>query len=83
LISDSGIGEIIPLSRLLDPKVDILWGDKLQFDQIPNGYRNLFVFAPTKRLQEKLKKQDNYNLKPVFLNSEVSYKTRLWQLTNK
>ena len=80
LITDVGPGEVIPLSRLLDPKVDILWGDTLQ---IPNGYRNLFVFAPTKKLQESLQKQDNYKLKPVFLTSEVSYRTLFWQLTPK
>ncbi|MEG3924700.1 glycosyltransferase family 39 protein [Microcoleus sp. D3_18a_C4] len=80
LITDSTFGEVIPLSRLLDRKVDILWGDTLQ---IPNGYRNLFVFHPSKKLQERLKKQYNYNLKPVFLTSEVSYETRLWQLTHK
>jgi uncharacterized membrane protein len=83
LITDSGIGLVIPLSRLLAPKVDILWGDKFQFSQIPNGYRNLFVFAPTKKLQERLEKQDNYKLNPVFLTSELSYKTQLWQLTHK
>jgi uncharacterized membrane protein len=83
LITDRGVGEIIPLSRLLDPKVHILWGNKLQFGQIPNGYSNLFAFYPTKKLQERLKKQYNYNLKPVFLTSEVSYETRLWQLTPK
>ena len=83
LITDSGIGEVIPLIRLLDPKVHILWGDKLQFAQIPNGYRNLFAFHPTKKLQERLEKQYNYKLKPVFLTSEVSYETRLWQLTPK
>ncbi|MEG4535530.1 glycosyltransferase family 39 protein [Microcoleus sp. D2_18a_D3] len=80
LITDSTFGEVIPLIRLLDPKVDILWGDTLQ---IPNGNRNLFVFLPSKKLQERLKKQYNYNLKPVFLTSEVSYETRLWQLTHK
>ena len=83
LITDSGINEVLPLSRLLAPKVHILWGDKLQFAQIPNGYKNLFAFYPTKKLQERLKKQYNYELKSVFLTSEVSYETRLWQLRNE
>jgi uncharacterized membrane protein len=83
LITDSEMGEVLSLIRLLDAKVHILWGDKLQFAQIPNGYRNLFAFHPTKKLQERLKKQYNYKLKSVFLTSDVSYETRLWQLTHK
>jgi hypothetical protein len=83
LITDRGLGEVIPLSRLLDPEVHILWGDTLHLAQLPNGYRNLFAFYPTEKLQERLEKQYNYKLKPVFLTSEVSYETRLWQLTRK
>lgn len=83
LITDREFGEVIPLIRLLDPKVRILWRDQLQLAQIPNGYRNLFAFYPTEKLQERLEKQYNYKLKPVFLTSEVSYETRLWQLTHK
>ena len=83
LITERELGEVIPLSRLLDPEVHILWGDTLHLAQLPNGYRNLFAFYPTKKLQERLEKQYNYKLKPVFLTSEVTYETRLWQLTPK
>jgi uncharacterized membrane protein len=83
LITDSVFGEVMPLSRRLDQKVHILWGDTLHLAQLPNGYSNLFAFMPSTKLQERLKKEYNYKLKPVFLNSELTYQTRLWQLTSK
>lgn len=83
LITDTPIGELIPLSRRLDPKVKILWGDRLKLAQHPKNYSNLFAFLPSKELQERLKKEYKYKLKPVFLNSEVTYDTRLWELIDK
>ncbi|TAE93039.1 MAG: hypothetical protein EAZ79_28425 [Oscillatoriales cyanobacterium] len=83
LITDTPIGELIPLSRRLDPKVKILWGDQLKLGQLAKNYSNLFAFLPSKELKEMLEKEYKYKLRPVFLNSEVTYDTRLWELIDK
>ncbi|MCC3433604.1 MAG: hypothetical protein JGK08_27610, partial [Microcoleus sp. PH2017_04_SCI_O_A] len=83
LITDTPIGELIPLSRRLDPKVKILWGDQFKLAGRPKSYSNLFAFLPSEKLQERLEKEYKYKLKPVFLNSEVTYDTRLWELIDK
>jgi len=75
LILSSNAVRLTSLSYLLKNKVklQVVSGDK--FPQIPDGFSELFLFYPSKKLQLNLEKDDNYKLEFVYPNGN------LWRLS--
>lgn len=66
----------LPLTHKLDSKVPLLVVQHSDITKIPDRFNNIFLYKPSKKLQEKLEKDKNYKL-------DIAYKGRkrdLWQL---
>jgi uncharacterized membrane protein len=74
--SDVNTGDIISLSYLLDSKTQLQLVVDPNIPNIPDGFRDVFLFYPSKTLQETLRKEYKATLKPVYTVDIV----RLWKL---
>ncbi len=85
VISDTKTGRILTLSHLLEPKVwfkaqpycrtcrsNFSLHAKKDFLDIPEGFSDVFLFSPSKKLQAGLEKK--YKIEPSYLKGE------LWRL---
>lgn len=73
LISDAGLFRVLSLSYLLEPKVRLQLLSGNNQPEVPNNFRNLFLFSPSKKLRKALEQE---------YKSKSLYKTelQLWQL---
>ena len=59
------VGEILAFSYLLDPKTKLQLVTEPKIPQIPDGFSDIFIFNPSRSLQEGLAKQQNYKIQTV------------------
>jgi uncharacterized membrane protein len=79
LISDSSGSNprnVISLSYLLDPTVRFRLVIDSKVPTIPEGSSDMFLFNPSRSLLQKLEKEENYSIEPV-------YKSELWRVRQK
>jgi uncharacterized membrane protein len=75
LVSDELLTLILPLSHALNPKVQLQLVVKPDVPQIPDGFRDVFLYRSSQKLKNALKKQ-NYTIEPAYQSGEVW----LWKL---
>lgn len=74
---DANVGEIMSLSYLLKPKVQLLLLTEPNVPKIPNGFRDVFLYSPSKGLLSALETKQDYQVKPV---NKVGNDKFLWRL---
>ncbi len=74
--SDVNTGDIISLSYLLDSETQLQLVVDPNIPNIPDRFRDVFLFYPSQTLQESLIKEYKATLKPVYTVDIV----RLWKL---
>lgn len=95
LISDTLTGDLLSLSYLLNANVRLLiepncytchlntqlW-DELYLPEVPEGYRNVFLFHPrySSQWRNQLEKQQPYKIEPLFVKESQSDAPNLWRL---
>ncbi|HLO48382.1 MAG TPA: glycosyltransferase family 39 protein [Kamptonema sp.] len=75
LIVSSNAIRLTSLSYLLEKKVKLQVVPGVEFPKIPDGFSDLFLFYPSKKLQLNLEKDENYKLESVYPNGN------LWRLS--
>jgi uncharacterized membrane protein len=76
LTEDDG-RSIISLSYLLEPKVKLqLVYDESNIPQVAQGFSDIFLVNPSDELKERLEKEQNFNIEPVYQGKRRS----LWKL---
>ena len=75
LIVSSNAIRLTSLSYLLENKVKLQVVPGENFPKIPDGFSEIFLFYPSKKLQLNLKKAENYKLDSVYPNGN------LWRLS--
>jgi uncharacterized membrane protein len=68
------LGDLLSLSYLLDPKVRLQLVVEPNIPNISKDFTDVFLFAPSKTLQDRLEKEYNYKIEPVYQPG------RLWHL---
>ena len=60
-------GNLYSISSLLNPKLKLqILSQGKMIDKIPDNFSNLFLFNPSEKLQEKIKKNQDYQIKPIY-----------------
>jgi hypothetical protein len=95
LISDAQMADILSLSYLLNPKVQLLLkprcytcnvdsqpSHKPYIPEIPNGFSDVFLFHPrhSDKWLDELKQVDTYKMEPLVSNITEPYDNLLWRL---
>lgn len=78
LVSDELLTMILPLSHALNPEVRLQLVVKPHVPQIPDGFRDVFLYRSSQKLKNALKQQ-NYTIEPAYQSGEVW----LWKLEKK
>ncbi|MBD2740754.1 glycosyltransferase family 39 protein [Coleofasciculus sp. FACHB-1120] len=78
LVSDELLTMILPLSHALNPEVRLQLVVKPDVPQIPDGFRDVFLYRSSQKLKNALKTQ-NYTIEPAYQSGEVW----LWKLEKK
>lgn len=73
LISNTGPGNILPLTYLLKPEVHLQLVSANQQVQVAQDFPNIFVYRPSKSMQKQLE-SEKYQLTPVHPRA------KLWQI---
>lgn len=76
VISDAAVGNLLSFSYLLAPKVRLQLMVEPEMSKISNDFKNVFLFNPSKRLQNRLEAEQNFKVKSVY----KGYKASLWEL---
>lgn len=74
--SDINTGDVISLSYLLEPKVRLQLVVDPNVPKIPDGFSDVFLFYPSKALQQGLEKEYNAKKEPFY---EVDGLIPLWK----
>lgn len=63
------------ISSFLKPQIPLYLLKESNIEQIPEGFSNIFVLLPSEKLQEQIKKDNQFTIQPKY-NSSLS----LWQI---
>jgi uncharacterized membrane protein len=74
---DWGWGNVLSISHLLEPKTKFQLFSGVNIKQNPDTFSDLFFLNGSQELQDTLKKEHNWEIAPVFKNSQS-----LWKLKN-
>lgn len=75
IISDARLGQVMPLSYRLDPKVRLLLFVQPNVPKIPDGYSDVFLFNPSKKFIADLHQEQNIKIDSIY-QTDIS----LWRL---
>ena len=75
------VGRVMPLSRILEPKVGILFAINGNDppEKLPTGYEDVFLYRPSRGLKQWL--EENQNQKVELVKDIPNNNSRLWKLT--
>ena len=77
IISDTSLSNILALSYQLNSQVKLQLLSKINRLKIPEGFDNVFLFAPSDKLRKTTGSQPSIQLKPI-----IKEKNFLWKIIN-
>ncbi len=81
-LSGTNLGNCLSLTHRLSADVSFLFAVPPTVPQIPEGFSDVFLYAPSKEeLRAALEKERHYNLEPIY--KEKSNTVWLWKLVEK